>query len=161
MEKKIDKKLQGKRNREAGARFERKTRLDLEKKGWIVDRWNNNVELPTTIVSADCKESVKIKNKGKLVPAKSTIFRSNTHGFPDFYIFKKKVWFSFIDLKVKEWLDEMNLYEVIGVECKSNGYLNKEERKKCDFLLKNNIFSKILVAKKGKKRGEIKYNEFI
>ena len=33
----------GKANREAGARFELKVRKDLESKGWIVDKWGNQV----------------------------------------------------------------------------------------------------------------------
>ena len=51
------------------------------------------------------------------------------------------------------------LYEVIGVESKSNGYLTKEEKEKVKWLLKNKIFSKILIAKKSKVRGEIIYDE--
>ncbi|MCK5625044.1 hypothetical protein KAI04_04330 [Candidatus Pacearchaeota archaeon] len=61
------------------------------------------------------------------------------------------------------WFDKIKKqkpYEVIGVEVKSNGYLDKTERAKCKWLLANNIFSKILIAKKGKKRGEIIYDEF-
>jgi len=52
-------------------------------------------------------------------------------------------------------------YEVIGVECKTNGYLTKEEKEKCRWLLENNVFSKILISSKGNKRGEIKYVEFL
>ena len=40
----IDKKTQGKKNRQAGARFELRVRKDLESKGWIVSKWMNNVE---------------------------------------------------------------------------------------------------------------------
>lgn len=43
----IKKKTEIKRGRiskAAGVRFELKVREDLEKKGWIVDRWSNNVE---------------------------------------------------------------------------------------------------------------------
>jgi len=183
MVKKIDKKLQGKRNREAGARFERKTRLDLEKKGWIVDRWNNNVKFfdnPKWFPEKDDDEYWKKQEElskkptckkchtfpclcnlgprilGKLVPAKSTIFRSNTHGFPDFVAFKKSQ-----KLAENSLGESIKVSVVQGIECKSNGYLTKEEKEKALWLLKNNVFSKILVAKKGKKRGEIKYNEFI
>ena len=53
-----------------------------------------------------------------------------------------------------------NTYEVIGVECKINGYLKPEEKEKCKWLIDNNKFSKILIAKKGTKRGEIIYDEF-
>ena len=53
-------------------------------------------------------------------------------------------------------------YEVIGVECKSNGYLTPEEREKCKWLLENKIFSKILIAKKKKvgKKVEVEYIDF-
>jgi|GEM_PF-6222189 len=92
---------QGEKNRAAGARFERKVRADLEVKGWTVSRWGNNVAI------VGSKNPFEWEGMGKLVPAKSTRFRSNTHGFPDFI-----------------------------------------------------VFSKILIASKGEKRGEIKYTEF-
>lgn len=50
--------------------------------------------------------------------------------------------------------------EIIGVEAKSNGYLDKEEREKCRWLLKNKVFSKILIAKK-KKEGRKVIPEYI
>ena len=37
---------------------------------------------------------------------------------------------------------------------------DKEEKEKCKWYLENNIFSKILVAKKGEKRGEIEHIDF-
>jgi len=36
--------IKGKKNRGAGLRFERKVRKDLEKKGFVVDKWSNNIE---------------------------------------------------------------------------------------------------------------------
>lgn len=120
----VDYKAMGKRNRAAGARFEIKVRKDLEKQGWIVARWTNNVK------------------DNKLVPAMSTIFRSNTHGFPDFIAFKPRQGL------------------IAGVECKSNGYLKKEEKAKCNFLLFEGIFHKLIIASKGKKRGSIDYNVY-
>ena len=36
--------IRGKKSRASGARFELKVREDLEKKGWVVARWTNNVE---------------------------------------------------------------------------------------------------------------------
>jgi len=39
----IDKKKQGKRNRESGRRFELKVRKDLEEKGWVCSKWMNQV----------------------------------------------------------------------------------------------------------------------
>jgi len=138
--KKIDYQKQGIKNRLSGARFELKVRSDLESKGWIVDRWTNNVEFPEGI----SKQLIEARNYGKLIKAKSFMGRSRTNGFPDFIAFKS-LHMGFI---------------VQGVECKSNGYLDKIEKEKCVWYLKNNIFSKILIASKGTKRGEIKYVEF-
>ena len=42
--KKIDYKKQGKRNKAMGADFERRTRKDLEEKGWKVSKYSNNVQ---------------------------------------------------------------------------------------------------------------------
>ena len=179
MKKKTDYKSQGKKNREAGARFELKVKEDLIKKGWIVDRWTNNIELPTTIVSADCKESVRIENKGRLITAKpKTLFINGRRviinmwtGFPDFVAFTNRSYMNEIivdggldiPLVASDGKTPMNepqeRYALIGVESKSNGYLTKEEKLKCKWLLENNVFSKILVAKKGSKRGEIVYDE--
>jgi hypothetical protein len=131
--KKVSKKKQGKRSRAAGARFELKVRNELESDGWLVDKWTNNVDL----------------EKGKLVKAKRKfnpylkILGIGT-GFPDFIAFKRKG----------------KLYEIIGVEVKGSGWLDRIEKEKCRWLLNNKIFSKILIAKKGKKRGAIEYIDF-
>ena len=124
--------IRGKKSRAAGARFELKVRKDLENKGWIVSKWMNNV------------------SENKLVPAKHKyrgpgIPMAIGTGFPDFIAFKNKGKLS---------------QEVIGVEVKTNGFLKKEEKEKCQFLLDKKIFSKILIAKKGEKRGEIEYINF-
>jgi len=170
-----DKKIQGKKNRESGQRFERKVRTDLEKKGWIVDRWSNNVDMIevndlTVFKNPEAWEKVQWINKhfgiiGKLIPAKSR-FNLRSCGFPDFIAFRFGV--AGLDIKVgyfkvfKEFVDKgekmKKFYEVIGVECKSNGYLDKIEKQKCRWLLENNVFSKILIAKKDKNK--IKYIEF-
>lgn len=34
----------GKKSRKSGAEFERRVRADLESKGWVVDKWSNQVE---------------------------------------------------------------------------------------------------------------------
>ena len=122
----------GKLARASGARFELVVRADLEKDGWIVAKWMNNVD------------------SGKIIPAKRKFnpfmkALSIGTGFPDFVAFKK----------------EGEKYEVIGVEVKTNGYLDKEEKEKCKFLLDKNIFSKILIAKKGKRNEGTIYEDFI
>jgi hypothetical protein len=131
MKKKYSKR--GKKGRAAGTRFEAKVRANIESKGWIVDKWSNNVDL---------QEGKIVKSKRKFNPY-LRILGIDT-GFPDFVAFKRK----------KE------LYDVIGIEVKSNGWLDKQEKEKCNFLLKNNIFNKIIIAKKGKKRGIIEYIDF-
>ena len=120
----------GKKSRRDGMAFERKVRADLEKKGWIVDKWTNNVaEYPQ-----------------KLYPAKSNRFNMRSTGFPDFIAFKYLIW-------------TYQRYSVIAVESKMNGVLSKVEKEKCEWYLNNDIFSKILIAsKEGGK--EIVYKEF-
>lgn len=143
----IDKVAQGKRNRRMGLDFERRTRKDLEEKGWIVSKWQNNVGFE------DVNPGII---KGKCIPAKMGRFRSNQGGFPDFIAFMNKCTVelagSNIDLES----------EIMAVECKTNRYLDPTERKKCDWLLKNNIFSKILIAYKEKEGRKIvvKYKEY-
>ncbi len=147
--------IRGKKAKKAGQRFEIKVRKDLEDKGWVVDKWSNNVELiyPSFLIEKD--ENLNKPVEGKLVPAKYK-FRGKgipmmlSAGFPDFITFRTSV-------NVRK---DKYYYEVIGVEVKSNGYLTKEEKEKCSWLLDNHIFSKILIASKGKKRGEIVYKEF-
>lgn len=127
------KRTQGRKNRAAGARFELKVRNSLENEGWFVDKWTNNVDL---------EENKLIKAKRKFNPF-SKILGIGT-GFPDLICFKR----------------DGNLYEIMGVEVKANGWLDKSEKEKCKWILDNQIFSKILIAKKGKKRGEIEYTDF-
>ena len=132
--------IRGKKERAAGGRFELKVRQHLEELGWIIGKWMNTV---------DQDKNGKI---GKLVPAKR---KYNPFlkalgigvGFPDFVAFKR---------------NENGSYEVIGVEVKSNGYLDKIEKGMCYWLLENKIFSRILIAKalkKGRKL-EIEYYDF-
>ena len=181
----LDKKKQGKRNKAAGARFELKVRKDLEDKGWIVSKWMNNVgfeENPKWFPDKDddeyWKEQRKLSAKptckkcntfpclcnigprfiGKLIPAKHKfrgpgIPMAIGTGFPDFIMFKLK------KTHVYGIYPDVLLSQVVGVEVKSNGYLDKEEKEKCKWLLQNKIFSKILIARKGLRWGTIKYKE--
>ena len=126
----------GKLSRASGARFELKVRENLEKEGWIIDKWTNNVNL---------KDGKLVKCKPKFNPFTKSLMM-NTAGFPDFIAIKMK---------------KGDLYEVIGIEVKRNGYLDKEEKEKCKFYVEHKIFSKILVAR-AKKYGriiEIDYKE--
>lgn len=139
---KVNKEKQGRKNKRNGRLFELSVRKDLEKRGWIVCKWSNNV---------DSVNNSLIPAKHKFNPYNKIM--SIGSGFPDFIAYKLKVYNNSPDVysKVKR------KYEIIGVEAKSNGYLDKEERIKVEWLLSNEVFSKILIAKKGKKRGEILY----
>jgi len=127
----------GKKSRAAGSRFELKVRKDLESKGRIVDKWNNNVDLD---------ENVLVIAKRKYNPF-SRVMTIGT-GFPDFISIKH----------IHE-----NTYSVIGVEVKMNGMLSKIEKEKCAWYLKNKIFSEILIAKavKNGRKIEIEYEDFL
>ena len=136
--KKAENVLRGKKARAAGGRFEVKVRADLEKLGWIVSKWMNTVEYE------------KEGNIGKLVPAKR---KYNPFlkalgigtGFPDFIAFRRV---------------DYGKHEVIGLEVKANGYLDPKERGMCEWLIVHKIFSRILIARKSKKRGQIDYEDF-
>lgn len=135
----INKKVQGKKNRAAGQRFEAKVRRDLTEKGWIVSKWMNTVKLSPKYCGM-----IPAKHKFRGVGIPMAIGT----GFPDFIAFRRVMGWHYL------------AREIIGVECKSNGYLTKEEKEKCEWLLKNKVFSKILIASKGNKRGEIIYKDF-
>lgn len=124
----------GKKGRAAGKRFELKVRAHLEKEGYIVTKWANQVDL--------------VNNK--LIPAKSKYnpflkrVMNEGSGFPDFLIYNYGI-----------------ETEVNGVEAKLGKYLDAEEKKKADWLLKNRIFHKIIIAYPSKERGKIEYEELI
>ena len=151
----LNHKKKGKQNRAAGVRFELKVRKDLEDKGWIVSKWMNNVEFGLRFVNGPAE--------GKLIPAKHKfrgpgIPMAIGTGFPDFIAHLQ---INSTEGETTIHFDpEQNLYILHGIEVKSNGYLTKEEKEKCKWLLDNDIFSKILIAKKGTKRGEIIYDEY-
>lgn len=122
----------GRLSRVQGARFELKVREELESQGWIIDKWTNNVE-----------EGKLVKAKRKYNPFQKMLIVGT--GFPDFIAFRK--------------IKEKN-YEIIGVEVKMNGTLSKLEKEKCAWYLKKEIFSRILIAKKGEIKGKIEYVDF-
>ena len=132
--KKKSKIQKGKLSRAQGSRFELKVRAELEE-NWTIDKWTNNVDL---------EENKLVKAKRKYNPFKKVLVIGT--GFPDFICFKK--------IKNKN-------YKIIGVEVKMNGNLSKIEKQKCAWYLQNEIFSEILIAKKGEKRGSIEYDDFL
>jgi len=124
----------GKKSKAAGSQFENRVRADLEEKGWIVDKWTNNVS-----------DSKLVKAKAKWAGPNRPMMMGA--GFPDFVCFRTN-------------LDSG--YEVIGVESKMTGELDKLEKEKCVWLLDNQIFSKILIAEKTKLKNRvlIVYHDF-
>jgi len=129
----------GSMSKSSGNAFELKVRKDLEEKGWIIDKWSNNLDL----------------EKGEIHPAKKRFarFKGNMGvmtigtGFPDFVAFQ---------------LMREERYKVIGVEVKMNGLLSRIEKEKCKWYLENKIFSEILIASKIKdgKKIKIEYVDF-
>lgn len=157
----MDYKKQGKRNKAAGAMFEKRTREDLESKGWIVSKWQNNVEFHTSLqegatspLSTNRKKSeAETDSKlGKCVPSKPGRFRMMQTGFPDFIAYQL----------VKDYEVFEDGYNVIFVECKTNGYLKPEEKEKARWYLENNYCSKFLIAKRKKvgRKVEVEYVDF-
>ena len=69
---KEEQKAAGRKARRLGAKFERDTRKDMISKGWIVDKFTNNIDLDTQ----------------EIVQAKSNQFNSRSCGFPDFLMFR-------------------------------------------------------------------------
>ena len=119
--KKKEKMKMGSKSRAGGGQFEARVRKDLEEKGWIVDKWSNNVDMDLSKV-VPCKRKFNPFNKVMTIGT----------GFPDFVCFEKRG----------------DLYKVVGIEVKMNGNLSRVEKEKCVWYLENNIFSEILVAKK-------------
>lgn len=174
----IDKVKQGKRNRINGAIFEKRVRLDLESKGWIVSKWQNNVDLNINTNQDRNKEfdignGVKAKTLvyyppkyGKCVPAKMGRFRTNQSGFPDFIAYKHLRSIDeendLIEHPAPFGEPSQDAYVIIFIECKSNGYLDKEEKEKARWYLNKTYCSKFLIASKvkfGRKVG-VKYTDF-
>lgn len=138
-----DKVIMGKNSRKQGKAFELKVRHDLEKKGWIVERWSNNVDL----------------EKGLLISAKHTFnpftkAMSAGNGFPDFLAICEP---EFLNIKPQN-VDgcSSKLMSIQLIECKMNGKLDKIEKDKIEWI-KNNLKIPVIIAKKGE-RGVIYEN---
>ena len=165
----------GKKSKAQGGVFEGVVRKDLEKDGWIVDRWSNQVEWPESNINLPSNERI-----GKLVSAKPRMVFNpmikrmvpqglNT-GLTDFGAFKSP--YNTSPIGVNFWnlpkdsidIDPQVLSPkiVIGIECKMTGVLDREEKEKLDWCLNNKVFSKILIASKIKEKNRIKvvYTDF-
>src|SRR3989344_5610812 len=118
----------GKKSKASGGAFEIRVRKNLEEKGWIIDKWSNNIDLETGSIHS-AKRKYNPFSKAMVIGT----------GFPDFIAFQKMGEF----------------HKVIGVEVKVNGTLSLEEKKKCRFYLDKMVFSEILIAKKKMEMGKI------
>jgi len=133
-----EKQKMGKASRQRGMLFEAKVREDLEKKGWIVSKWMNTVDFERDRVGPA---------RRKWNPFTKAL--SIGTGFPDLICFKKC----------------KKNYEIIGVEAKSNGSLDKFEKGQCLWYLEKGTFPKILIARKKKDKNDgrkfiIQYEDF-
>lgn len=131
-----EKRVEGKKGRASGKRWELLVRKDLEKQGWFVVKWANQIDF-----EKDCL----IPAKNKFNPFLGRVM-SEGSGFPDFLCYKRLA-------------TGGHAYEVAGVESKLGKYLSAEEKKKCQWLLDHHVFTIILIAYK-KKRGEISYDVY-
>lgn len=179
------KQKRGKKSRAQGGVFEKRVMADLEEKGWIVDKWTNNVELPNlkgcgSITNAgslfetesycDSFDGLCDKCKGKLVQAKpkflfingSMKMVGNSSGFPDFIAMRVAydlIGVNGINPKTNEKYytqeNRLKIRKVIGVESKMTGELDREEKEKCRWLLDNGIFDEIMIAEKTKVKNKV------
>ena len=123
----------GKKSRRTGADTERRTRADLEKEGWIVSKWQNNIK------------------DNKCVGAKQGRFRMTSTGFPDFIAYKRVACWN---CQAHEFLECS--YEIVFVECKTNGKISKEEKEKAQWYLTNGYCDKFYIAYRVKDKNKIK-----
>ena len=144
---KKEKQALGKRSRKMGKDFEVRVRRDLEASGWVVNRWSNDIDFDGDKLKPSKPKYFFDAKTGKM---KMMGFQD---GFPDFVCFKRING----NNKARE-----NLYDVIGVESKISGKLDKLEKEKCSWLLRNEVFSCILFTKRVKvgRRVCVKYFEF-
>lgn len=148
----MDYKTQGKKNKAAGTRFENRARTILERGGWTVAKWTNNVEFskeneafPINQISDNMGKLVKAKPKFSFNPAlKRRLPVGMGSGFPDFICFRHN-----------GFNGAREGYEIMFVEVKMNGYLDPEEKKKVEWYKRMFSHARFRVATKGEKRGEI------
>ena len=185
---KMNRSIMGKKSRAAGNRFQLKVREDLQKRGWFVDKWTNTVvngklasckpkfnpfTRSVTMMSGGFPDFIAFRLLNwdcKKCGAKSLYA---DYSEPDLSILppariitkKTRLDDSVIVPKCPKCFsdrlkDNFIGYDIIGVESKMNGILDKKEKEMCKWYLNNKTFGKILIAKKGEKRGTIEYIEF-
>lgn len=172
----------GKKSRAQGGMFEKRVRADLEEKGWVIDKWTNNVEFEP--IAESIRKQIELTGSGwlngkvgKLVQAKPKFLFinggmrmvGNSSGFPDFIAMRVAydlIGVNGINPKTnKKYYTQENrlkIRKVIGVESKMTGELDREEKEKCRWLLDNGIFDEIMIAEKTKVKNRvvIVYHDF-
>jgi hypothetical protein len=141
---KTEEQIKGKKNKTQGTEFETRVRHDLESQGYFISKWANNVEI------MDAQKNLLPRHEWKCIPARRKFnfflkVLSMGTGFPDFIVYDE----------VKPPMHPKRVYQVIGVEAKTDGILSKEEKLKAEWLLEKRYFDKILVAKKVKIKNKI------
>ena len=114
----------GKSNKRKGNQLEAEARAALIDAGYITCRWQNTI-IDNKLVGAKPKWNFFTKSLSYA-----------SVGFPDFVVMKA--------------INKLGAYQVIGLESKRNGYLDREEKAMVKWYLDNNIFPKIIIAKKDK-----------
>ena len=133
----VDKQKQGRKNNRDGAKFELDFRKMMEKEGWIISKFQNNIDLQTGEI---------IQARGYFIPGRGLTLGK---GFPDFVMFR---------MLIKENKATKALYELQFVECKRNiKRLSKEEKMKLEVL--KQLGHKCFIAYLDEK--EIKLKEFL
>lgn len=116
----------GKKARKDGKAFEVLVRKELTEKGWIVCRFDNQVDLVNSV-------GTLVQSKGKFNPFTRSMMMVSG-GFPDFICFKL-------------FLETDKVWDIQLVECKINGYLDPVEREKIEWI-KTNLKIPVFVASK-------------
>lgn len=131
----IDYKKQGRKNNLDGAKFELKVRRMFEDEGWIVSKYQNNINLDTDEI---------VMAKGYYIPGRGLTLGK---GFPDFVMFRCH----------EASMEGVRLHPLQFVECKRNlKRFSKEEKQKMEVLRKRGFKCFIAYLEEG----EIMLKEF-
>lgn len=130
---KKEKSIMGKKSRASGKAFETKVRKDLVSQGYIVCRFDNNVDLE----KGEC-----VQAKAKFNPFTRSVMNISS-GFPDFVAYRP-----INNCGVIHW-------RVLFVESKMTGKLDKKEKEKAKWYLDNNYCKRFIIASKEKVKNKI------
>lgn len=146
-----------KKNRRLGKDFENAVREDLERKGWIVIRWDKNIQLNEFYV--ENKNSARmVQAKPKFIPGIGLVM--NSPGFPDYICLKRFKPEAIMDADLERKWIESREFEAIFVECKLDGTTEPIEKEKADWLIRN-LKIDFYIARKPKDSGELATGEKI